>query len=144
MPLFGLAELSRKQVHDFTEFFLFQERVSIIDEIVGTGIGGDELVQLCYQPFKVRPAVGTITLRLDIEQGILAELLTQRVYSDEHFAAVLLTQCVELIEQSFVGLPSGIGIFILPGKKGLGGRGRWLLIAGMAIPLVYLVLVVWR
>ena len=36
------------------------------------------------------------------------------------------------------------GIFILPGKKGLGGRGRWLLMAGMAIPLVYLVLVVWR
>jgi hypothetical protein len=36
------------------------------------------------------------------------------------------------------------GIFILPGKKGLGGRGRWLLIAGLAIPIVYLILVVWR
>ncbi|MCG6947988.1 MAG: PepSY-associated TM helix domain-containing protein [Acidobacteria bacterium] len=36
------------------------------------------------------------------------------------------------------------GIFIIPGKKGLGGRGRWLLLAGLAIPLVYLVLVVWR
>jgi len=35
------------------------------------------------------------------------------------------------------------GIFIITGKKGLGGRGRWLLIAGMAIPLIYLVLVVW-
>jgi hypothetical protein len=35
------------------------------------------------------------------------------------------------------------GIFIITGKKGLGGRGRWLLIAGLAIPLVYLVLVVW-
>ena len=36
------------------------------------------------------------------------------------------------------------GIFILPGKKGLGGRGRWLLIAGLAIPIVYLMLAVWR
>jgi hypothetical protein len=36
------------------------------------------------------------------------------------------------------------GIFILPGKKGLGGRGRWLLITGLAVPLVYLVLAVWR
>ncbi len=35
------------------------------------------------------------------------------------------------------------GIFIITGKKGLGGRGRWLLMAGMAIPLIYLVLVVW-
>ncbi len=35
------------------------------------------------------------------------------------------------------------GIFIITGKKGLGGRGRWLLIAGLAIPLIYLVLVVW-
>jgi hypothetical protein len=36
------------------------------------------------------------------------------------------------------------GIFIITGKKGLGGRGRWLLLAGLAIPLIYLVLVVWR
>jgi hypothetical protein len=35
------------------------------------------------------------------------------------------------------------GIFIISGKKGLGGRGRWLLLAGLSIPLVYLVLVVW-
>jgi len=35
------------------------------------------------------------------------------------------------------------GIFIITGKKGLGGRGRWLLIAGLAVPLIYLVLVVW-
>ncbi len=35
------------------------------------------------------------------------------------------------------------GIFIITGKKGLGGRGRWLLIAGLVIPIVYLVVVVW-
>ncbi len=32
------------------------------------------------------------------------------------------------------------GIFIITGKKGLGGRGRWLLLAGMAVPLLYLLL----
>ena len=32
------------------------------------------------------------------------------------------------------------GIFIITGRKGLGGRGRWLLLAGIALPLVYLVL----
>ena len=35
------------------------------------------------------------------------------------------------------------GIFIITGKKGMGGRGRWLLIAGIAIPVIYLVIVVW-
>ena len=35
------------------------------------------------------------------------------------------------------------GIFIITGTKGLGGRGRWLLLAGLAIPLVYLALTVW-
>jgi hypothetical protein len=35
------------------------------------------------------------------------------------------------------------GIFIITGKKGLGGRGRWLLIAGLSIPLLYLVFAVW-
>jgi hypothetical protein len=32
------------------------------------------------------------------------------------------------------------GIFIVTGKKGLGGRGRWLLLVGTAIPLLYLIL----
>ena len=35
------------------------------------------------------------------------------------------------------------GIFIITGRKGLGGRGRWLLVAGLAIPIVYLALAVW-
>jgi len=35
---------------------------------------------------------------------------------------------------------AGTGIFIVTGKKGLGGRGRWLLLVGTAIPIVYLVL----
>jgi len=35
------------------------------------------------------------------------------------------------------------GIFIISGKKGLGGRGRWLLLAGLAIPIAYLVWKAW-
>jgi hypothetical protein len=36
---------------------------------------------------------------------------------------------------------AGTGIFIISGRKGLGGRGLWLLLIGLAIPLVYLA---WR
>ncbi len=32
------------------------------------------------------------------------------------------------------------GIFIVPGRKGLGGRGRWLLLAGIVLPLLYVIL----
>jgi hypothetical protein len=35
------------------------------------------------------------------------------------------------------------GIFIITGRKGLGGRGRWLLAAGITVPLVYLALALW-
>jgi hypothetical protein len=35
------------------------------------------------------------------------------------------------------------GIFIITGRKGLGGRGRWLLLAGLAIPILYLLVAVW-
>ena len=35
------------------------------------------------------------------------------------------------------------GIFIVTGAKGLGGRGRWLLLAGLAIPIAYLVWMAW-
>jgi len=33
------------------------------------------------------------------------------------------------------------GIFIISGRKGLGGRGLWLLLAGLTVPVVYLL---WR
>ncbi|MCU0234373.1 MAG: hypothetical protein MUE90_10145 [Thermoanaerobaculales bacterium] len=36
------------------------------------------------------------------------------------------------------------GIFIISGRKGLGGRGRNLLLLGLAIPIIYLALAVWR
>jgi hypothetical protein len=39
-----------------------------------------------------------------------------------------------------LGILALTGIFIISGKKGLGGRGRWLLLAGILVPLVYLVL----
>jgi hypothetical protein len=40
---------------------------------------------------------------------------------------------------------SGIAVnhFIISGTKGLGGRGRWLLLAGLAIPIAYLVWMAW-
>jgi hypothetical protein len=40
-------------------------------------------------------------------------------------------------------LLSCTGIFIISGTKGLGGRGRWLLLAGLAAPLAYLVWMAW-
>ncbi len=32
------------------------------------------------------------------------------------------------------------GIFIVPGRKGLAGRGRWLMLGGIAVPMIYLLL----
>jgi hypothetical protein len=32
------------------------------------------------------------------------------------------------------------GIFIVPGRKGLAGRGKWLLATGILLPVVYLLL----
>ena len=40
-----------------------------------------------------------------------------------------------------LGLLASTGIFIITGKKGLGGRGLWLLIAGLAVPVIYLLIV---
>jgi hypothetical protein len=39
-------------------------------------------------------------------------------------------------------LLAGTGIFIITGKKGLSGRGMWLLLAGLLVPLIYMVFVV--
>ena len=35
------------------------------------------------------------------------------------------------------------GIFILKGRQGLAGRGKWLLVAGLAVPLAFLLVLRW-
>jgi hypothetical protein len=39
-----------------------------------------------------------------------------------------------------LGLLAITGLFVLKGKKGITGRGAWLTIAGIAIPVLFLIL----
>ena len=41
-------------------------------------------------------------------------------------------------------LLSVTGVFVLRGKKGLGGRGKWFVLAGLVVPLVFLVFLRYR
>ena len=75
---------------------------------------------------RVRPRPGlweTNFLHLNRGKGLWTWI------ADVYAAALLVLACT--------------GIFIVPGRKGLGGRGRWLLLAGVVIPLAYLVVVAW-
>jgi hypothetical protein len=50
-------------------------------------------------------------------------------FADVYAAGLLILACT--------------GIFIITGKKGLSGRGLWLLLAGLSIPVAYLIFKVW-
>jgi uncharacterized protein len=40
---------------------------------------------------------------------------------------------------ALLGLLAVTGIFILRGRQGLGGRGKWFLLAGLAVPVIFLI-----
>ena len=42
-----------------------------------------------------------------------------------------------------LALLAGTGIFILKGRQGLGGRGKWLVAAGLGVPLAFLLVLRW-
>jgi hypothetical protein len=43
------------------------------------------------------------------------------------------------IYAGLLGLLAVTGIFILHGRQGLGGRGKWFILAGLAVPVVFLI-----
>ncbi len=84
------------------------------------------------------------TVTVFASEGLVTEEVTRRrpVFHALNFIHLnhgkgLWTWLADLYAVALAVL-AATGIFIVPGRKGLGGRGRWLLAAGIAIPLVYL------
>ncbi len=111
-------------------------------------------LEIAEEPQSVVPS-GPGRVKVFLEQRTLTVAVPEGVVEDER-----VTRRPVLYQLNFLHLNHGkgawtliadlyagalallalTGVFIVPGRKGLGGRGRWLMLAGIAVPLLYLLL----
>jgi uncharacterized protein len=84
------------------------------------------------------PARGTATLEHKVERPILKPL------NDIHLNRLKgAWTWVADVYALALGLVTLTGLFVLRGREGLGGRGKWLLGAGLLVPIAALALASW-
>lgn len=83
----------------------------------------------------------TITIDVTTRQGIVETVARRAVFFEVNFLhynpTVWWTYFSDAYSIALIALAI-TGLFVLKGKKGIKGRGAWLTIAGILIPIIYL------
>ncbi len=93
---------------------------------------------------KVSHGSGSVNIDLKTGNGYIEKLARRPIFNEMNFlhrnnARKLWTWYSDIFALSLIILAIS-GLFILKGKKGIKGRGAWLTIAGILIPLIMLLL----
>ncbi len=84
----------------------------------------------------------TITMDVNTKQGIIETVSRRPIFFEVNFLHynpnVWWTYFSDAYSIALIALAI-TGLFVLKGKKGITGRGAWLTIAGIVIPIIYLI-----
>jgi len=86
----------------------------------------------------------TLSVNFKLKQAILEKVESRSIFRESNFLHLnnpkkLWTWVADLFALSLIFL-AGTGIFMIKGKKGLKGRGKWLILLGILIPIIFLFL----
>lgn len=90
---------------------------------------------------------GSLTIDLTSGETLLEQIKKRPVFREVNFLHYnkpkkLWTWFSDLFAVSLIFL-STTGLFMIQGKKGITGRGAWLAILGIIIPLIFLIIYLW-
>lgn len=90
---------------------------------------------------------GSLTIDLISGETLLEQIKKRPVFREVNFLHYnkpkkLWTWFSDLFAGSLIFLAT-TGLFMIQGKKGITGRGAWLVILGVVIPLVFLIIYLW-
>lgn len=110
-----------------------------------------EITDLPKESFRTKPTSiqlfyddKTITADLKTGKASIEQISSRRVFRESNFLHLnvpkgLWTWVADIFGFSLI-LLAVTGLFVLKGKKGLNGRGKWFVALGFLIPLVFLII----
>ncbi len=123
---------------------LSEERIRIITDELGVSA----TVKSSFQPEPGRLQIfleeGNISIDLNSGQAELEHIKERRILKELNYLHINGPRKIWTYVSDLYALILGIlaitGLFVLKGKKGLSGRGKWLTLLGIAIPIVFLLI----
>ncbi len=123
---------------------LSEERIRLITDELGVS----STVKSSFQPEPGRLQIfleeGNISIDLKSGQAELEHIKERRILKELNYLHIngprKIWTYVSDLYALILGLLAITGLFVLKGKKGLSGRGKWLTLLGIAIPIVFLLI----
>jgi hypothetical protein len=123
---------------------LSEERIRLITDELGVS----STVKSSFQPEPGRLQIfleeGNISIDLKSGQAELEHIKERRILKELNYLHIngprKIWTYVSDLYALILGLLAVTGLFVLKGKKGLSGRGKWLTLLGIAIPIVFLLI----
>ena len=123
---------------------LSEERIRLITDELGVS----STVKSSFQPEPGRLQIfleeGNISVDLNSGQAELEYIKERRILKELNYLHIngprKIWTYVSDLYALILGLLAITGLFVLKGKRGLSGRGIWLTLLGIAIPIVFLLI----
>ncbi|MFC2125359.1 PepSY-associated TM helix domain-containing protein [Bacteroidota bacterium] len=159
--IYGLSGIALNHIDDWDPSYIINnERVTVDPSRIQGKLSRDELKQLLndlninnnlkqqYSPggniFKIFVKNGSVTLNKITGEGIFEEIKRRPVFYEVNYLhynnpKFLWTGFSDIYGAGLV-IMAITGLFMLQGRRGLSGRGKWYVGAGILIPLIFLIL----
>jgi hypothetical protein len=159
--IYGLSGIALNHIDDWDPSYIIRNEKIIVDpdwvhkqmsreEVKGllNELDINESLKDFYYPdagtLKVFLKGGSLTIGLDGNSGTFESVKRRQVFFQVNYLhynnpKFLWTYFSDIFGGALIFMAC-TGIFVLQGKKGLPGRGKWFVAAGLVIPLIFLLL----
>jgi hypothetical protein len=162
--IYGLSGIALNHLDDWNpDYFVQTTHFRLPGNDVLADVSGEGLIRILrtvdegliykshYYPdkdhLKIFHKTGSLTMNITTGESVLEILKKRPVFREVNFLHYnkpkkLWTWFSDLFAVSLIFLAIS-GIFMIKGRKGISGRGAWLITAGMIVPLTFLVIYLW-
>lgn len=159
--IYSVSGIAVNHVNDWNPNYIITKDTLSIPQNLDSTFSSEMLVEKLISSYKLNDSVKsyfrsnphsldifmenkTLSVNFRLNKAILEKVKSRTIFRESNFLHLnnpkkLWTWVADLFALSLIFL-AGTGIFIIKGRKGIKGRGKWLILIGILIPIIFLFL----